>query len=59
MSFAVGLGFSLQLVTLFVLHFFCMARKTGFTVIFSTIFSLLVIFFSTAFSSLSLLPNKS
>jgi hypothetical protein len=38
MSFAVGLGFSLQLVTLFVLHIFCMARKTGFTVNFTTIF---------------------
>jgi len=64
MSFAVGLGFSAVAYSLFVLHTFCMARKTGFTVMFSTIFfyGWLFSFELLAFSlsiSLSLLPKKS
>jgi cytochrome c oxidase subunit IV len=54
MSFAFGLGFSLQLLTLFVLHIFCMARKTGFTVIFSTISFTVGYFLVNCFLSLSL-----
>jgi hypothetical protein len=59
MSSAVGLGFYLQLVTFFVLHIFCMARKTGFIVIFSMIFFTVDYFILNCFFSLSLLPKKS